>query len=162
MQGDLERRWNKAFKQLIYLFLGGLVHRWKVRARNLRIADENKFGNVVYACIPLHFHHADGCFSVLGRKRNRHSPTQVLEVFPVIDLRLINNEPCSVLVFFAWPARVARLIGSGVGGDAFERQRKKRCANDHALNQRSARQFHSFELDRLYLGTPVVPVGIGL
>src|SRR5262245_28191016 len=106
MQRDLERRWNKAFKQLIHLFLCGLVERWKVRARDLRIGDENELGNVVYACISLHFHDADYCFSALRRERNRHSPAQILEVFPVIDLGLINNESRAVLVFFAWPARI--------------------------------------------------------
>src|SRR5262245_32014147 len=107
MQGDLERRWNKAFKQLIHLFFRGLVKRWKIRSRNLRIADENELGNVVDGSSSLHFHDADYCFAGLGGKRNRHSPAQILKVFPVIDLRLINDELGSVLIFFAWPARTA-------------------------------------------------------
>src|SRR4030095_7330459 len=112
MQRDLKRRWNKAFNKLLHLFLGGLVHRWKVRAGNLRIADENKFGNVVYVGVPLHFHHTDYCFAVLGGKRNRSSPAQILEVLPVIHLRLINNEASAVLVLLTRPTRTARLAGS--------------------------------------------------
>src|SRR4030095_3460460 len=145
MQRDLERRWNKTFKQLIHLILGGLFHRWKVRAGNLRIADENKFRNVVYACIPLHFHHADYCFAVLRRERDRHSPAQVLKVLPVIDLGLVNDELGSVAVFLPWPARVARLTrsGCGCGGGSCSRRRKKHSANDYTVKQRIVKRFHS-------------------
>src|SRR2546430_16405417 len=65
-----------------------------------------------------------------------------LKVFPVIDLRLINKESRAVLITFTRPARVARLIGSGVGGNYFDGQRKKRCGNDDTLEKRSVWQFH--------------------
>jgi hypothetical protein len=58
MQRNLERRWNKAFKQLIHLFLRGIIQRWKVGASDLRIGDDDDFGNVIDVRIPLHFHHA--------------------------------------------------------------------------------------------------------
>src|SRR4029453_10536720 len=108
----------------LHLFLFGLVQRRKIRARNLRVRNGHELGDVVYSSIPLHFHHADRCFSAFGRKRNRHSPAQVLEVLPVIDLGLINDESRAIAIFFPWPARVAGLSGSGCGGSNSERQAK--------------------------------------
>ena len=67
----------------------------------------DELGDVVYVRISLHFHHAQHRLATLGRKRHRHSPAQILEVLPVIHLRLINNELGAVAVFFARPARIA-------------------------------------------------------
>ena len=108
MQRDRERRWDKRFKQLIHLFLRGVIQRRKVRASDLRIGDDDHLANVVHIRVPLHFDDAHCFFAALGRERNRHSPCQVLEVFPVIDLWLINKESCPIAVLFARPAGICR------------------------------------------------------
>ena len=48
---------------------------------------------------------------LLARREFRHSPAEILEVLPVINLRLINNEPIPILITFSWPSRIARLAG---------------------------------------------------
>ena len=143
MQGDCDGWWDKVFNQLLHLFRSSRIQRRKVRAGNLRIRDHDDLGKVVHIRISLHFHDAHYFFAALGRERNRHSPTQFLEVFPVIYLGLINNESIPIAVFFAWPARIARLIGRGFGGASFNRRCKKRRDHEYTLEQRSATQFHS-------------------
>ena len=91
MQGDRDGRWDKGLKQLLHLFRSGLIQRGKVGACNLWIGNDDDLGNVVHIRAPLHFHHPHDFFAAPGRKRDRHSPAQVLEIFPVIDLRLIND-----------------------------------------------------------------------
>src|SRR4029453_14988268 len=86
------------------------------------------------------FHDAERCFSALGRNRNRHSPAQILEIFPVIHLRLINNKSVPVAELFAWPARVTALAGSRCR--YFKWRNKNRRCDDRALKQRSVKKFH--------------------
>ena len=47
----------------------------------------------------------------LARREFRHSPAEILKVLPIINLRLINNEPMPILITFSWPSRIARLAG---------------------------------------------------
>ena len=144
MQRNREGRWDKRFKRLLHFFRSGLIQRRKVRARNLRIGDDDHLGDVVHVGVSLHFYDADYFFAALRRQRNCHSPGQLLEVFPIIYLGLINYESSAVLVTFARPAWIARLIGSrcGLGGGFFNRWCKKRCDNKYTMEQRSVTGFH--------------------
>jgi len=60
-------------------------------------------------------------------------PAQDVEVFPVIDLGLKNNEAIPVAGLLARPTRIARL---GNGGYR-ERQHEKGCDNERILPKRS-------------------------
>src|SRR5262249_25460494 len=86
---------------------------------------------------------AHHCFAGFWRKRDRHSPAQILEVLPVIHLRLIDNKFVPILIFFTWPARVARLGRRNVGGGSSSRRRKKRTDNDYTVKQRRVKRFHN-------------------
>src|SRR5205814_5036988 len=156
-------RWHKCLKQLLHLFLGRLIQRGKIRARDLRIGDDGDLRDVVYVRVPLHCHHAHHCLAALGRKRNRHSPTQVLEVFPIIHLGLIDYEAVSILIAFSRPAWIARLIGSWSGSRCryFKWRSKKRRCHNHALEETSVKEFHK-DPDRPNHATPTVPSPIRL
>jgi hypothetical protein len=91
----------------------------------------------------LHFDDAHYFFAALRRQRNRHSPGQLLEIFPVIDLRLINNKSSPIAVLFARPARIGRLIGGDRAGCSLKWRRKERRDNKYAVKQRNIRQFHN-------------------
>src|SRR5262249_20916126 len=85
--------------------------------------------------IPLHFHHAHDGLAALGRKRNRHAPAQILEVFPVIHLRLINNQSRAILVTFSWPTRITGLTRSCCGfGGPLAWRREKRADHDQCCS----------------------------
>src|SRR6266404_6974342 len=135
MQRDRDGRWDKRFKQLFHLFCSSLIQRRKVSARDFGIGDNDDLADVVHVRMSLHFHDAHYVFAALGRKRNRHSPGQLLEIFPIIYLWLINNEAAPIAVLFARPAGVCRPRRRvGVLCSKIARQKRTSCENDQGCD----------------------------
>src|SRR5262249_41351193 len=99
--------------------------------------DGHQFGDIVYARSPLHFNDTDYFFAALWRQRNSHSPAQILEISPFIDLRMIDDKSGPIAVFLSWPGRIGLAGRSrGLSRSYSERQGKERRRYEEASEKR--------------------------